>query len=356
MLRAAAARRNRGSPFRLVPVLRPVRPAQPAEISRVGRVPLEYNFGNSFWARVQVWCRLFLLGPGSPKPAFAVAAVTETWERELESASEGSHGYHGFVHGGYRLEVDLAPGESPRHLIRSVASGRRAWMRTVVVCSPRELARNYPRARYYTVYVAPRREQRAHSPRVILKSADPLFSGRRHDPGRRPDGNLDDVVWLVEIGTDERTDGGLDDHANQRFPKPLFRHAHYGVVCVSLGLLLTVLLSETVNSVLGRVIAHLPEWLQTAIIVIVMLEVLIGAPIAVWSSFRSSLFEFRAGRAGDLRGRKNGGDVTGLESSFSRGWNRWLPWRAPEGGWTASTTDCIVDGFAVRNRPPITRR
>ena len=351
-VRAAVERKRRGRDLRLVPALKPVRTADPAEIYRVGRVPLEYNLDSSHWSRVLLWFRLFLLGPGYPKPAFAVTAVTEIPESEFSSSPDDSHVYDGFQFGGYRLKVDLAPGESPRHLIRSMDSGLLTWTRTVVVCSPGELANKYPNARYYTVYAAPTREQRVQLPRVILKSADPLFSGARDDPSRRPDGHLDNVIWLVEIGSRDPADDRLDDHRNQRIPKPLLRRVHYCAVGVSLGLVLTLVLSPAGYDAVSRVMAVFPEWLQFAVVLVAVLEVVIGLPIALFAVWRSSWFEYRAGRAEDLRGLNECGDGTSGGSSLSSNWRRWLPWHPPRGGWTASTTDCIADGFAVRNRPP----
>ncbi len=258
--------------LRSVSCLRPVRGIDPEEIRRLRRIPLEYNLGMSRLSDLWVYPRLFFLGPSYPKPAFAITDCEIVPESTIVRQQQDARHRQAFTAGGYRLNISLDHGESRRHFIRSMVLGAAATGRTVVVCSPEDLAHRWNPVRCFDVYAAPGQSRAQPFPVVTLFSRDPLFSGKRHgkysSPGSVPDG----AIWLVDLGPRGTEEGGLRGGVAARkapglprqFPVPVWRRFVYLVTFAALAFLVIriVLLA---NFSIGS--PDVPEWYDTLAVV-----------------------------------------------------------------------------------------
>ena len=171
----------------------PGRIFDPDEMCKVGRIPLEYDFGSPGYLGLVRRLRASLLRPSSPKSAYAIANFATSDYSTVPEDGEYSAG-------GFRLVVELKHTESTRHFLRSLRTGTRTWKRTVAICGPGDL---YCRDRVVTCFtVAPpvRRSDWRSTQHVTLYSSDPLFSGAHHGAEMWPDDLPGDTIWLVDIG------------------------------------------------------------------------------------------------------------------------------------------------------------
>ena len=184
----------------------------PAEIRSLGRIPLEHNYGVSKILDFCISARLARLRPSSAKPAFAITH----WE--LIRSAEQTRLRGEFSPGGYRVSVIPHLTESPRHLVKSMRSGFRTWMRTVVICTPEDLLYRDRPVRCFTVLAPPlSRSVRREYPKVTVNSTDPLASSHAHDVYRFPNDVPRNAIWLVDV-RDE------DGSARVEWPDPLSDH------------------------------------------------------------------------------------------------------------------------------------
>ena len=339
---------SRRSRVTSISTLRPICPADASAIRRTGRVPLEYNLGQSRLKNIRVWRRLFLLGPSSPKPAFAISKLEITQERLLDSSTRELNSCEAFVPGGYRLKIWLCRGESPRHFIRTLRSGFGTDKRTLAVCLPEELGQRRSEASYYCAYAPSQQPDGDEYCCVTLYSSDPLFSGRAHHNVCSLDRAPLDIVWLVLVGSEYSNRSGYErakelsdpDLSLRRFPKPIGRRAIYVITALAFATIAgrTLYLLYIASGSSANLL-----WIDWWAVIIL---VYFGIPLTLWNVFRHSLFEYREFRS---KGAKSFwyGDV----SIDQFGWRSRR--RCTQRMWTASTTRCIADGFKVRNRMPL---
>lgn len=330
-----------------VNMLRPVRQADGSVIRRTSRVPLEYNLGHSRLRNVRVWRRALFLGPSSPKPAFTISRLEVIREQEFDISACASKRGGDHVSGGYRLKIWLCRGESPRHFVRTLRSGMRSDKRMVAVCSPEEIGQRRREASYYCVYPPSSQPAGEEYPCVTLYSSDPLFSGRAHHDTRSLDRTALDIVWLVLLGSDDPNESA-EQHARElsdpelclhRFPKPFARRIIFGITALTA--VVIVLRSLLIHYFgYGSEIGQL--WTDTLAVVAL---VYFGVPLTLLSILRHSLFEYRESRS--RAARSFWYEDVSVDQLGRPSWRRFR-----KRMWTASTTNCIADGFTIRNRAP----
>ena len=327
--------------------LRPVSGTDPEQIRRLRRVPLEYNLGISRLSDLLVHIRMFFLSPTYPKPAFAITQFKIVSESMLIQQQQDADHQHAFTPGGYRLYVWLDPGESRRHFMRSMRAGTLAGERTIVVCSPEELAQPWNPVRCFNVYTPPTESEALPFPCLVLYSRDPLFSGKRHEEYRTPAGVSNRAIWLVDVGSRGAEQGEAQSDEESRssptlpkqFPVPVWRRLVYALTVV-VAVLLVIRFVLVVNFSIGGPIGL--EWYDgLAIVTFVSLL----APATIWYLLRHALPEYLLARYNEISWRRDCGDQESARRSR-------FQWPQSTGKWTATTTRCIADGFAVRNRAP----
>ena len=326
--------------------LRPVSGTDPEQIRRLRRVPLEYNLGISRLTDILVYIRAFFLRPTYPKPAFAVTRFEIVPESVLVHQQQDADHQHAFTPGGYRLYVWLDPGESRRHFMRSMRAGTLTGERTIVVCSPEELAHPWNPVRRFNVYAPPKKSKALPFPCLVLYSRDPLFSGMSHEEYRTPTSVSNRAIWLVDVGPRGAEQGEAQSDEESRgspalpkqFPVPLWRRFVY-LLTVVVAVLLVIRFVLVVNFSIGGPIGL--EWYDGPAIATFAFLTALTIEYLLWHA----LPEYLLARYGEISWRRGRGEQ-------GSGRCRCFRWLQSTGKWTATTTRCIADGFTVRNRAP----
>ena len=159
-----------------------------------GRVPIDHVHEGSLWSRLMSRADGLLLRPSSSKPAFAILHHKVIRHRTASHAGVTTRV------DGFRVRVWLEPGESLKHLEKSMSAPGYRQTRLLAFCDSDQLGDPKARVRCMAVHTTVNQRDIGHNARgeyVDFYSADPLLRefGNRKNFKRRS--VPPDAIWMV---------------------------------------------------------------------------------------------------------------------------------------------------------------